>query len=352
MKTSKGRRVCLVCLLVVFFVLARAPVSLAKEDSLQKLYEAAKADREVIWQFSGALKPIKPVIDGFQKKFPDINLSTISVGAAVIPSRIIVESSAKRLTVDVGTAFPVYMMPVVERDLLAAHNWAQMADVDPKRVLFDGRFVSFSDAPRVWAYNTKLVSKAEAPKTWEDTLSPKWKGGKIGVRAAPSGLNNLFPVWKRDKQKAMDYLKQLAKQEVVPGTRDAEVANRVATGESPIAILSMTSVVPAVAEGAPLALCPIGPTASDSAVFWIPKGSPHPNAAKLLVAWLATSPDARRELIKGGRGVSYPPDASPQAKMLADNGIGFYSIESPEDIREYAGPFAEAVVKIMGFKPE
>jgi hypothetical protein len=56
--------------------------------------------------------------------------------------------------------------------------------------------------------------------------------------------------------------------------------------------------------------------------------------------------------VGAGFGPHYPPDASPQAKMLADNGIGFVSIESPEDLREYTGPFTETVIKVLGFKPK
>lgn len=321
------------------------------QAELKKLHEAAKAEKEVIWQFSGALKDVKPVIDGFQKKYPDIKLSTISIGAATIGGRIIIEANAGRLTVDVGTSFPVYLQPVFERDLLVRYNWSQLMGVDPKKVLFDGRFIPFSDSARVWAYNTKMVSKAEAPKNMEDTLAPNWKGGKIAVRAAPTGFNWLYPVWKQDKQKASDYLKRLEKQDVIPGKRDAEVANQVASGEYPIGVLSLTSVIPALEKRAPLALCPIGPTASDLNGFWIPKGAPHPNAAKLLVAWLA-SPEGTNALLKSGRGLSYPPDASPAAKLLADNGIGFVAIESAEDLREYSGPFNDAVMKIMRFVPE
>jgi iron(III) transport system substrate-binding protein len=219
-------------------------------------------------------------------------------------------------------------------------------------VLFDGRFITYADSPRVWVYNTKLVSKAEAPKTWEDTLAPKWKGGKIAVRAAPSGFAWLFPAWKQDKKRVVDYLNRLAKQEVVPGTRDAEVANRIATGESPIGTLSMMSVMPSLKAGAPLALCPIGPTASDYDGFWIPKGAPHPNAAKFFLAWMA-SPEGTKEFLKAERGgPSYPPDASPQAKLLADSGVGFVPIVSPEDLREYMGPFSDTVMKIMQFIPK
>lgn len=319
------------------------------EAELKKLHEAAKAEKEVIWQFSGALKDIKPTTDAFHKRYPDVKLTTISIGAATIGGRVIIEANAKRLTLDAGTSFPVYLLPVFERDLLVRHDWAQVG-VDREKVFFDGRFVAFSDAPRVWAYNTRLISKAEAPKTLEDTLDPKWKG-KIAVRAATTGFNWFFPVWKKDKQKAIEYLNRLAKQNVVPGKRDAEIANQVAGGEYPLGVLSLTSVIPALGRRAPLALCPIGPTASDLNGFWIPKGAPHPNAAKLLVAWLA-SPEGVKALIKSGRGLSYPPDASPAAKLIADNGIGFVAIESAEDIREFAGPFNDAVMKILGFVPK
>jgi iron(III) transport system substrate-binding protein len=353
MKTFKGRTAGLAFLSAMIFFLAYADLSAAgQQDPLQKLYEAAKPEKEVVWQWATAITEVTPIIEAFRKKYPDIKLSTISIGAATIGTRIIVESSAKQLTVDVGTALATYILPVIERDLLARYNWAQMVDMDPKRILFDGRFISYADSPRVWVYNTKLVSKAEAPKTWENTLAPKWKGGKIAVRAAPSGFAWLFPAWKQDKKRVIDYLNRLAKQDVVPGTRDAEVANRIATGESPIGTISMVSVMPALKAGAPLALCPIGPTASDYDGFWIPKGAPHPNAAKFFLAWMA-SREGTKEFLKAERGgPSYPPEASPQAKLLADSGVGFVPIASPEDLREYLGPFSDTVMKIMQFIPK
>jgi iron(III) transport system substrate-binding protein len=349
MKSRKAGVAPVIVIIGFFFLGPTVLYGATPEAELKKLHEAAKAEKEVIWQFSGALKDIKPTIGGFQKAYPDIKLSTISIGAATIGGRIIIEANAGRLTVDVGTSFPVYMMPVFERNLLVGYNWAQLG-VDPRKVLFDGRFIPFSDAPRVWAYNTKLVPKAEAPRTLEDTLAPKWKG-KIAVRAATTGFNWLFPVWKKDKEKAIEYLKRLAKQDVVPGKRDAEIANQVAGGEYPVGVLSLTSVIPALGKHAPLALCPIGPTASDLNGFWIPKGAPHPNAAKLLVAWLA-SPEGVKALLKSGRGLSYPPDASPAAKLIAENGIGFVPIQSAEDLREFEGPFNDAVMNIMGFVPK
>ena len=344
---SLGRTI----LLAVGIFLALFPAfSANSQEKLQTLYEAAKKDKEVIWQWESSTKAVKPLIDAFVKRYPDIKLTTLSIGATEIPSRIIVEAQTGRLTVDVGTAGTSYLIPLIDRDLLAKYNWAQMADIDPKTIAYDGRLLNYSGSAFVFIYNTNLVSKGESPKNMKDILSPKWKGEKIVVRAAPSGFNYLYPVWKRNKQEAIDYLTELAKQQVVPGKRAAEVTDMVARGEKPLAISSIGSTYDAIKRGAPLALCPIGPAACEPAAFFVPKGGPHPEAAKFLVAWMF-SPEGRRGLAESGFGPIYPPDASPLAKLMADSGIGFVPIGSPEDIREFTGPFTSAVMKIMKFVP-
>jgi iron(III) transport system substrate-binding protein len=344
--------VCLMFLLALASFWLNAPMAaFGQQDPLQKLYEAAKPEKEVIWQWQSAITEINSVINIFRKKYPDIKLSVVSIGATTIPTRVIVEASAGKVSVDVGTAGTSYLLPLIERDLLARYNWAQIADIDPENIAYDGRLINYSGSAFICFYNTHLVSKAESPKTLEDLLAPKWKGEKIVVRAAPSGFNSLFPVWKQNKQKAIDYLTRLAKQEIVPGKRAAEVTDRVARGENPIAISSIGSTYDAIRRGAPLALCPIGPASCEPAAFFIPKGARHPEAAKFFVAWMA-SPEGRRALTELGFGPIYPPNASPQARLLADSGISFIPIGSPEDIREFTGPFTDAVIKIMKFLPE
>jgi len=338
--------------LAVVFILAFTAVSSADTQAeLKKLYEAAKTDGRVVWSWPTATQVIEPVINKFQAKYPDVKLSAVSISATSLGSRIVIEASAKKVTVDVGSALLSYLLPVIERDLMVKYDWTKIVDVHPSRVSYDGRVVSFMEVPRVWIYNTNLVSKAEAPKTWEDTLDPKWKDGKITLRGAPSGLASLFPIWKKDRKKAVDYLNGLSKQNVLPGKRDSEVINRVATGECPLGILGANVVFDAMRKGAPLAICPISPAASDPGVYFIPQGAPHPAAAKLLLAWLA-SKEGTQAVVETGSGPAYPPDASPMAKMVAENGISFVPILSAEDIKEYLGPFSKTVMSAMGFMPE
>jgi len=77
-------------------------------------------------------------------------------------------------------------------------------------------------------YNTSLVSDAEAPKTLDDLLDPKWKG-KMGF-AGTSTLANWIGAVLKEKDEA--YLRKLALQNirVIPASARA-VANMVISGE-------------------------------------------------------------------------------------------------------------------------
>ena len=67
------------------------------------------------------------------------------------------------------------------------------------------------------AYNTKRVTAAEAPKTWEDILDPKWKG-QIGLTTDVK-VWMVFAVeeggWGIEKTE--DFLKKLSQQKLIWG---------------------------------------------------------------------------------------------------------------------------------------
>ncbi len=355
MRISKGQPVCLTILMLMVLIFASTGQSSAAQpqDPLQELYKAAKGEKELVWQWQGAVEGLRPVIKAFQSRFPDIKLSVISIGSATIGSRIITEASAGKLTLDVGTISAVYLEPLLERDLLVKNNWTKiLPGSSPGRVGYDGGYIIVEDGGKTWAYNTKLVTKAEAPKSLEDTLDPKWKGGKISLRAAHSGFINVWPLWKQDRQKGVDYMRRLVKQDFLPEMRAAAVADRIVRGECPIGMARTSDIYRAQLKGAPIAPCPVLPTVAYSVGMFIPKGGvKHPNAAKLLMAWVL-SREGTEALVEAGAGPLYPPEASKCAKWLADNGLSLIRIESKEDIQQYNRDFAEMVMKETGFKPD
>ena len=144
---------------------------------------------------------------------------------------------------------------------------------------------------RFWcmAYNTKVVKKADLPKTWDDLLTnPRWRNAKIGVGNRPQ-------LWllmlRKEKGKAWtnNYIDKFFN--VVRPQFRKEGLNALITlvvaGEIQAAIPSGPSRVHTYAKkGAPVGWhcpSPIPRAFSRTAVF---KGSPHRNAAKLWVNWL------------------------------------------------------------------
>jgi iron(III) transport system substrate-binding protein len=164
----------------------------------------------------------------------------------------------------------------------------------------DGTFASF----RVWvciiAYNTNLVKKEEAPKSFADLLDPKWKG-KI-VKAHPSYSGTIMTAtYQIQRDLGWGYLEKLAAQNVLQVQSSADPPKRLALGERAVQAdgneynifqLMETGkpVAPVYAtEGSPLIVGPMS----------MMKQAPNPNAARLFTAY-CFSPECQQFIIDAG----------------------------------------------------
>lgn len=326
---------------------AATPAAAAKpatgSASLEQLYEAAKKEGQLVYNFGANFENFKPVIQTWEKKFPAVALKPLSVTSVEVPARIITEYGANRVSMDVTDSELQAIQPLVDRDLLVRYA-ANELGLKESDLLMDGRAVRTRTAIFVMIYNNKLVSEAEAPRTWEDLLNPRWKG-KIAFRTSIPGLLGL-PL-AIGKEAATEYIKMLAKQEIKNYPSVEAIYDTVSRGEALIGQGTLNTTLDRVEKGLPLGVAAISPVRNTVSMAWGLKGAPHPNAARLLLAWLA-SPEGTAGWTASGYGAPYPPDASRESRLLAQKGMKVNTEDTVEKTA-LAVWAAQEFPKMLGF---
>jgi iron(III) transport system substrate-binding protein len=135
-------------------------------------------------------------------------------------------------------------------------------------------------------YNKDLVKPADAPKTLEDLVKPQYRGKLVMPDPTQhttttqwvASLEKLM-----GKEKADKFIRDLAAQKPILVESLLPAAERVATGETPIAISYIKYVYIYGQRGAPLDYLRLGKFMGDGHYLTLGNKAPHPNAGKALI---------------------------------------------------------------------
>src|SRR5262245_43722293 len=190
-----------------FAAAALTPMAVSAQDAR---LEAAKKEGKVVWYTSLALSSSEKVAKLFEQAYPGIKVEVHRTGSQRILQRVMQELSANIKTADViHTSDAGHFVLLKEKKLLLKYTPAGVEGFPAGFKDKDGYYYGLRATLNVIAYNTKLVSAADAPKTWKDLLDAKWKGKLVTAHPGYSGviathvlaLANLY---------GWDYWKQLA----------------------------------------------------------------------------------------------------------------------------------------------
>jgi iron(III) transport system substrate-binding protein len=284
--------------LTVFATPLRAAAPPA-EAITPSLIEAAKKEGKVVWYTSIDLSAAERVAKAFEAKFPGIPVRVERNGAERLFQRIGQEYSSRIFAVDVvNTSDAAHVIPWKRNDWLAPYVPEDVAKHFPAEHKDpDGTFASARVTLCPIAYNTNLVKRDEAPKSYADLLDPKWTGKIVKAHPGYSGTI-LTATYQIARDVGWPFFEKLAQQRIMQVQSATDPPKKLALGERAImadggeyVVLQMKEkgdpleiVYPT--EGTPLI---IGP----NAIF---KNAPNPNAARLLQSYMF-SPEGQQVMI-------------------------------------------------------
>jgi iron(III) transport system substrate-binding protein len=259
----------------------------SKSQELARLIEEAKKEGKVIWWDSLKIEESVPVIKAFEAKYPFIKVEHVRIHATESRERMLRELMTGKVDFDVCDIAGEQISAFKQSALLEKYDWTKAFDVRPELLDRDQMLLAIGAIVGGVGYNTNLVSRQNVPTRWEDLLDAKWKG-KLVVDTRPKTFVHLMPAW--GEERVLEYLKKLAVNKPKFRRGQTETIQLMAAGELPMIAGTYRHSLMLIKKttGAPLDVALLDVIGVNLEKEAIVKNAPHPNAAKLLLGWLAT----------------------------------------------------------------
>lgn len=277
---------------------------LAGAQSLDELHKLAVKEGGTI-NFYGTLAQVnaEKILPVFEKRFPGIKINHVDATSDKLVARAVTEARGGKTLGDVLQVPLENVTQAYDQGLLLETNLPEAAAYPAG---LKGTFWTSSDLQYfIAAWNTSLVKKEEEPRTYDDFLHPRWKGRLI---AEPRDLEMLLAFAKyrfKSDEKAIDYWKKIAAQNVEFHKGHSQLAELLVAGQAAACLTCYSHHYPSrIRKGAPVNYMLSEGIASinGTAIF---KGAPHPNTALLFARWVA-SEEGQKAMSQGGRNPAHP----------------------------------------------
>jgi len=242
----------------------------------------AKKEGNLILYTTSTLNITNKLIELFNKEYPFIKVGMYRAGSVRFLTRSLSEARAGKYIPDIYYSKAVNLNILRDANLLMKYLSPESKNYREDFKGSQGFWTNSYVLGRAVAYNTRLVSQQEAPKSYEDLLDPKWKG-KIGIPMQRYAWFGMM-VKVMGEEKALSYFKKLAAQDLAYHNGLTLNASLLAAGEFSILVISGAHTIENLKDqGAPVEWFWARPTVTIMTGSAIAANSPHPNAAKLFV---------------------------------------------------------------------
>jgi len=276
-----------------------AAVRTARADTLppheQALYDAAKREGELTW-YSGQVQAEtgEAVGRAFARRYPGLKANVVRSTSQVAFQRLSQDMQAGVAQCDIFSSTDYGHYNLLKREgKLLAYKPVNMDGMIPsaQHADPDNMFQIYYIGLYLIAYNNQKVAAADAPKSWQELLDPKWKGQLAVGHPGYSGAIGVLGVT-LSRMYGWDYFTALEKNLPQIGRSADDPVTLLNAGERTVGLgVSVAAPLLSKARGNPLTI--VYPSDGTLAVYSptaIPKNAPHPAMAKLFMEF-AAGPD-------------------------------------------------------------
>ena len=300
-----------------WIVFCSAMANAAESEDRKKLVDLAQKEASLVFYTSMDASDARSLTQAFQQKYPGIKTDFYRAGREAVFSRFALEQKAGRYVTDVVSVGEFHILEMKKQGLITGYLSPEMQSFSPDCKDPQGYWTCVYLTVGVLAYNTKRVKAEELPRRYEDLLNPKWKKRMALDANEERWVPGLMQVMGREK--AVNFLKALAQQEIYIRRGRSLLTQLLLAGEFDVQIVSYWHEVNRLMKNrAPIGWVGIEPAITGAPQISLVTKAPHANAARLFIDFVLST-EGQNIMVKLGRVAARPgikPEGYPEKLKL------------------------------------
>jgi iron(III) transport system substrate-binding protein len=281
--------------ILLVFVTLGSPWLAIQVNADDDLVAKAKNERELNVYGTALVAQFEKFAEPFRRRFPFIKAQYSRATGEALSTKILQEVSARQLGADVVLINNYTQRIFMKRNIITAYSPPSAGNFPSGFIDKQGYWVGFYLVPYAITYNTKLVAKANAPKSFDDLLQPKWKG-QISLEREEYLVTQSHMQY-LGQQKALEYFRRLARQDLIQINGHSKQAVLLTAGEFALIVYSDVARTEELKrKGAPIEWVRAEPHITVLVSAAITREARHSAAARLFMNYLA-SDEGQKEVI-------------------------------------------------------
>jgi iron(III) transport system substrate-binding protein len=227
------------------------------------------------------------LVKAIEKKFPDIKVNSITAGGVSLYQRFVAERTAGKGKIDL-----LHFSYTPGWYHLAKEGWVKNVTQFPEAKAFPdwgkdtkAQWVGLRAPTLQVIYNTDNVKPGEAPTSFAELTTPKWKDRLVLVDPFQSA--GLWDFFYGSEQFGEKYIKGLLYNGALVQSRMGSSTERVSTGERDVTMVFEYIAIRRINKGAKIKIAKMKEgTPVIPASFGMVKGGPNPKNAEKVYRWI------------------------------------------------------------------